>query len=93
MMHQAANARGQEQLFHTLQRRCWMFGYLWKYGSLNFSLMQEHWGISMRTYRRDLAMLRDIGVELEPDRRGDMFFRGFDPKRCDNVIVALRRAA
>jgi hypothetical protein len=50
----------------TLVRLLWMNEYLTRKPVLRLSDCQERWGVSLRTFRRDLARLRDAGFIIDP---------------------------
>ena len=51
---------------YTLVRLLWMTEYLTRKPVLRLSDCQERWGVSLRTFRRDLARLRDAGFIIDP---------------------------
>ncbi len=50
----------------TLVRLLWMTEYLTRKPILRLSDCKDRWGVSLRTFRRDLARLRDAGFIIDP---------------------------
>jgi len=50
----------------TLVRLLWMIEYLTRKPILRLSDCRQRWGVSLRTFRRDLARLRDAGFIIDP---------------------------
>ena len=50
----------------TLVRLLWMNEYLTRKPILRLSDCKERWGVSLRTFRRDLARLREAGFIIDP---------------------------
>jgi hypothetical protein len=49
-----------------LVRLIWMTEFMTRKPVLRLSDCQERWGVSLRTFRRDLARLRDAGFIIDP---------------------------
>jgi|SRR5665213_671684 len=49
-----------------LVRLLWMTEFMVRKPILRLSDCQERWGVSLRTFRRDLARLRDAGFIIDP---------------------------
>ena len=49
-----------------LVRLLWMTEFMARRPILRLSDCRRHWGISLRTFRRDLARLRDAGFIIDP---------------------------
>jgi hypothetical protein len=50
----------------ALIRLLWMQEFLSRKPVLRLSDCQERWGVSLRTFRRDVARLRDAGFIIDP---------------------------
>lgn len=75
-----------------LQRCLWMALYLQRFGRITYDVARGSLGISMRTYRRCLADLREAGMILDgygklTHSSGTAFF-GFD-----HIMAPLRKDA
>jgi predicted DNA-binding transcriptional regulator YafY len=50
----------------TLVRLLWMTQWMEHKPLLRLSDVRDRWGISLRTFRRDVARLRDAGIIIDP---------------------------
>jgi predicted DNA-binding transcriptional regulator YafY len=50
----------------TLVRLLWMTQWMEHKPLLRLSDVRDRWGVSLRTFRRDLARLRDAGIIIDP---------------------------
>jgi hypothetical protein len=61
----AMQAQVHSDVSCALVRLIWMTEYLTRKPVLRLSDCQERWGVSLRTFRRDLARLRDAGFIID----------------------------
>ena len=82
-----------------MQRCLWMALYLQRYGRITFDVARGSLGISMRTYRRCLADLREAGIILETRMRvpshgnGELNSKGTYFVAFDHIMAPLRKDA
>jgi hypothetical protein len=71
----------KEHVSERLARSLWMLQYLQRFGYIDFEIVREAFGISMRSYRRYLSGLQEAGVILSsaPPIRGARYV-GFDER-------------
>lgn len=62
-------------------RTAWLITRFLRRDTVRFELYEERFGRSVRSFRRDIAALRDAGIYLDSDRQGWYRMQCFRPER------------
>jgi len=92
--------KDEKQSVQRMARLLWMNNFAREHGSMHFEAVRAALGLSLRTYRRYLAVLREAGVRLEGthgtqgrDPVGLVTYLGFDEILAPIVGVPERSRA
>jgi predicted DNA-binding transcriptional regulator YafY len=74
---------------HVVVRLVWLFCYFQRHKIAKVETARREYGVSLRTFRRDISRLRAAGVSLVAyEEKGALRFAGFDPLYAEFVREA-----